>query len=431
MRLRLIAGFLCAVLICAGGWGADSSVLSQTLGSLPDGLGVNIHFTDPRTGEMKMIADAGFKWVRMDFVWSGIERQRDKYVFSAYDRLMAVLDEHHIRPIFILDYSNRMYDQDLSPHTDEGRKGFARWAAASALHFKGRGVVWEMYNEPDIQFWRPRPNADDYAKLALAVGKAIHEAAPTEIYIGPACSTMDFRFLEVCFKAGCLEYWAAVSVHPYRQKAPETVAADYRKLREMIDRYAPAGKQIPIVAGEWGYSSAWRNFDPDRQGKFLPRELLANVASGIPISIWYDWHDDGTNPRESEHHFGAVLFPYRKGDDDVYQPKPAYTAMKTLSAQLRDTRFVGRLNTSNDEDWVLLFRGADGVRLAAWTMGQPHEATIPASPGKFGATDHVGRSLPPVAADSAGLRLALSDAPQYLIPQSRNEQLENAARDAK
>ena len=27
---------------------------------LPDGLGVNIHFTDPQPGEMKMLAGAGF-----------------------------------------------------------------------------------------------------------------------------------------------------------------------------------------------------------------------------------------------------------------------------------------------------------------------------------------------------------------------------------
>src|SRR6185295_8981306 len=37
--------------------------------TIPDCLGVNIHFTDPRPGEMKMLADAGFRWVRMDFHW--------------------------------------------------------------------------------------------------------------------------------------------------------------------------------------------------------------------------------------------------------------------------------------------------------------------------------------------------------------------------
>src|SRR5947209_8256134 len=83
---------------------------------------------------------------------------------------------------------------------------------ATAHHFKGRGYLWEMWNEPNIQFWKPRPSADDYAKLALAVGKALRDAEPDEAYIGPATSGIDLKFIETCFKAGCLEYWSAVSV---------------------------------------------------------------------------------------------------------------------------------------------------------------------------------------------------------------------------
>ena len=42
---------------------------------VPECLGVNIHFTDPKPGEMEMLAAAGFKWVRMDFTWAGTERK--------------------------------------------------------------------------------------------------------------------------------------------------------------------------------------------------------------------------------------------------------------------------------------------------------------------------------------------------------------------
>src|SRR4051812_2468693 len=56
-----------------------------------DGLGVNIHFTDPQPGEIKMIADAGFRWVRMDFKWDETETIAGQYDFSAYDRLLTAL----------------------------------------------------------------------------------------------------------------------------------------------------------------------------------------------------------------------------------------------------------------------------------------------------------------------------------------------------
>jgi len=69
--------------------------------------------------------------------------------------------------------------------------------------------------------WTPSPNAQAYAKLALAVGKSLREAAPEAIYIGPALSyLMNFSFLRASLEAGLLNYWSAISIHPYRQIAP-------------------------------------------------------------------------------------------------------------------------------------------------------------------------------------------------------------------
>ena len=60
---------------------------------IPECLGVNIHFTDPKPGEMGMLAVAGFKWVRMDLTWAGTERGKGVYDFSAYDRPMQSTEE--------------------------------------------------------------------------------------------------------------------------------------------------------------------------------------------------------------------------------------------------------------------------------------------------------------------------------------------------
>jgi len=398
---------------------------------LPDGLGVNIHFTDPQAGEMKMLADGGFRWVRMDFGWDGTERQIGRYDFSAYDRLMAALEGQKMRALLILDYSNRHYDGGLSPHSEEGRRAFAAWAAAAATHFQGRGILWEMYNEPNIGFWKPQPNPRDYVALALEVGKALRAAAPGETYIGPATSGVDLAFLEECFKAGLLEYWSAVSVHPYRQEPPETAAADYARLRRLIARYAPKGKAIPIYSGEWGYSSIWQNFDAEKQGRYLPRQWLTNLANDVPLSIWYDWHDDGTDPKEPEHHFGTILHPHQAGRDPCYDPKPAYLAARTLTSVLAGFRFHKRLlgpSMESPKDRVLLFAKGDEVRLAAWTEDGPsHAAVIPASPGRFRVTSHTGEALPPIEADAKGLSIVLTDAPQYLVPEVPNDLLRVAA----
>src|SRR6185436_14064587 len=102
-----------------------------------------------------------------------------RYDFAAYDRLMAGLELHKLRALFILDYGNPLYDNGAPPRTDVSRQAFVRWSVAAAKHFAGRGVIWEIYNEPNhSMFWPPRPNAQEYVALALAVGRAFRDAVP-------------------------------------------------------------------------------------------------------------------------------------------------------------------------------------------------------------------------------------------------------------
>ncbi|HTV55506.1 MAG TPA: hypothetical protein VMI06_11405, partial [Terriglobia bacterium] len=292
------AGVVCWLALCL-------LLVGQVLGAqripldppIPDSLGVNIHFMDPAPGEMQELAASGARWIRMDFFWSDTERTKGRYDFSQYDRLLATLDRYNIRPIFILDYGNKLYDRGLAPYTDSGRQAFAAWAAAAVKHFHGRGVVWEMWNEPNGFFWKPKRNVQNYILLALAVGEAIREAEPGATYIGPAGAVIDFPFLKACFQAGLLNYWDGVSVHPYRQRIPETVIPVYARLRRLISQYAPKGKAIPIISGEWGYPSlaSWWGMNDQRQAEMLAREWLINVANGVGISIWYDWRDGLTS----------------------------------------------------------------------------------------------------------------------------------------
>jgi len=306
----------------------------------PDGLGVNIHFTHAKPGELEMIRAAGFKWVRMDFTWAATEKVKGKYDFSPYDQLLADLDKHGMHALLILDYGNPLYADpgETMPithraGTDEFRNAYAKWAAAAVKHFAGRGCIWEIWNEPNIKnFWAPAPSAAEYVALAKAATSAIHEAAPGEPLIGPACSGINLVFLAACFQGGLLKDWSAVSVHPYRQNDPGTVAADYARLRNLIKLYEPAGK--PIISSEWGYSTSWKGFDEGKQAKYLKTEFSTNIVSGIPLSIWYDWRDDGVTLDDPEHRFGLVRHDYHAGGSPVFDPKPAYDAMKEFAGEM-------------------------------------------------------------------------------------------------
>jgi hypothetical protein len=386
---------------------------------VPAGVGVNIHFVTGHEQDLDLIAEAGFRVIRMDFGWLATERQRGVYDWSEYDQLLAQLDKRGVRALFILDYSNPLYEETVtsedpishrsqkstaSPQHPESVAAFARWAAAAAKHYQGRRVLWEIWNEPNIQFWSPKPDAQQYTTLALATGKAVREADPEATIIGPASSGFPWDFLETFFKSGVLEYLDGVSVHPYRdgRRGPETAAADYAKLRELISRHTPAARNgaIPILSGEWGYSSNTRGVSLETQAAYAARQQLANLLEGVPLSIWYDWKNDGSDPAENEHNFGTV-FPDLK-------PKPAYEAIRTLTRELTGYHLEKRVPVGNDKDYVLVFLNAMGARkLAAWTTGEPHTTNMVFAKGTLTAT-------PADNPAAENLALQLTAAPQYL-----------------
>jgi polysaccharide biosynthesis protein PslG len=394
---------------------------------IPAGVGVNIHFVIGQEKDLDMIAAAGFKFVRMDFHWEAIEHQKGEYNWAGYEALLANLDKRGLRAILILDYSHRLYEEAVtSPHPQTGEThktiaspqhpesvaAFARWAAAAATHFQGRHVLWEIWNEPNGNFWAPKPDAQQYTTTALATAKAIREADPKATIIGPASAGFPWEFLETFLKSGVLQYLDAVSVHPYRdpKQPPETAAGDYQKLRKMIDAYAPAKKaKLPILCGEWGYSTFKHGVSLETQAAFAARQQLSNLLNGVPLSIWYDWKNDGPDPGENEHNFGTVL-------PDL-QPKPAYVAIQTLTRELSGYQVVRRLALSSDKDYVLLCMGRKGEqKLAAWTLGEPHSASFDIQlKGKLKPTavSSKGEGLTPQI-ESKRLILDLAAAPQYV-----------------
>ena len=378
---------------------------------IPNGFGVNIHFTGaPR--DLDMIAEAGFKFIRMDLVWSRIEKIKGIYEFdkAGYDTLTKGCTERGINILYILDYSNKLYESDQSVRTEEGCEAFARFAVAAAKRYTGKEILWEIWNEPNLRhFWNPQPSTEDYCKLVEASADRIRQADPTGQVVGGATSQIPLEWLEDCFKRGLLKWIDILSVHPYRSQAPETVVADYAKLRELVKRYAPAGKDIPVISGEWGYSNI--NWDKSRlseqqQAQYLARMFLVNLYQGIPVSIWYDWKNDGTNPNEREHQFGTIRHDL--------EPKAAYLAIKTLSSALADYSIDERIDLGNEDDFAFKLIKDQSEAIAFWTLGSQHEVTLPVEPTEITLVDFCGDRIV-INFKTGPLQLRAEQSPQYVL----------------
>jgi len=378
---------------------------------IPEQFGLAIHFTRALPGELGLLAATGVRWVRMDMFWNTVEQEQGRYTFGEYDALVAAMAQRGIRIVFILDYGNPNYDYGFAPHSPEARTAFTRFAAAAARRYQGKGIIWEIWNEPNLDhFWAPQADVQRYGTLLLQTAAAIRRADPTAFIVAPGTSGFDWPFLTALGDMGAFTTLDAVTVHPYGLEIPELAGPRYVELAKLLHRYSPAWK-IPVLSGEWGYSSVRGGISEEQQAQNLTRQWLVNLLYDVNLSIWYDWRDDGVDAAEIEQNFGTV-------HHDL-SPKPTYRAARTLLTTLEGYHFLRRIplesqHENSNADYVLLFAKEDLAAMAVWTISETHTISLPLAVDDVALVTMTGeRSTLPGGEN--GVAIEIDQSPRYVL----------------
>jgi hypothetical protein len=350
--------------------------------------GVNVHFTTATNSTLSALSHA-FKIVRMDMRWQEVEPAAGVYNWTVYDRWVSLQEQMGVQPYLILDGANPSIippspgcPSGCRPATPADRAKWVQFAVAAMRRYANRSIVWELENEPNGHWWTPKPNATDYARLALALAAAKHapgSGISQEMVVGPALAGITcwstwqshvdhcdpYDYLREMAAAGGLRAFDALSVHPYVVGAPEqhdeAVArrwmqtwGGWQTLRKTLRGYPNGG--LPLLSGEWGWATCSNRSSgggghpavcnggasPDAssevdQALYLARQWLSNVRWNLSISIYYDWMDDGENSTLGENNFGVLR-------SDGKTAKPAYTAAATLQSLFGQRNYLGALS---------------------------------------------------------------------------------------
>jgi len=341
---------------------------------IPDCFGVDVHFLDEDLSDqalaehVRMLKQAGFGWIRLDLRWATVEKENGVFDFSAYDRVVAAMDQAGIGIIFILGYSNPLYDNNQSPASPPALAAFVTFTRMAATRYTDKKIIWELYNEPNYGFWTPQPDSAAYIHFAALLTQLLRQVAPQQPIIGPALSGpvsvggsevekplfKDF-FAEV-LASGLPKQWNGITIHPYRtdNKPPETAAADFGAVRALMREYA-IPDTIPVIAGEWGYETSSLGLsDESLQAAYAVRTLLWGMMEHMPYSVWYNWQERG--PRQDDHEDKYGLLRYHA----FYNPKPAFYALSQMSTSLQGYAF----------DQVLYQQ--DGIILLSFIKNKQH-----------------------------------------------------------
>jgi Cellulase (glycosyl hydrolase family 5) len=286
-----------------------------------------------RERRLDAIQRAGATWVRFDVQWEDLQPAAhgplDRRFLGDLDELIAGVAQRGLRAIAILERAPCWAvrrgalcgDRGNSPPADA--RDYGTVLAALATRYAMQPVVWEMWNEPNLDyFFDSSDNARDYTALIRSAYPMAKAAAPGVTFLAGALSLADDDFLASMYRHGAKGHFDAVSVHPYSSSVIDDSSPYGLRLGVPAARATMLAHRDdkPIWLTELGWSSTGRDTE-QVQGRRLAQayEMIAQWPY-VAAAVWYETADARGAGSDG---FGL----YRAN----WTPKPAFEAFRAAS----------------------------------------------------------------------------------------------------
>lgn len=341
-------------------------------------------------------AATGFRYVRFHAIFhdeNGVfaldESGKPVYNFNQTDRIYDGLLARGVKPYVELSFMPRQmaaipvfhsfwYKPVVSPPADDGAWGalvenFARHLVRRYGIDEVVDWYFEVWNEPNIDFWAGEPKFETYMQLYGASAAAIKRVSPRLRVGGPATAQAAWtgRFLNECAR----RQWPVdfVSTHVYANDRPKDVfgaegPVDRRNmLARAIDKVyqevrRSAHPSVPIHWSEFNasYMNEPEVTDSAFMGPWLA-ETIARARGKTDLMSYWTFSDDFEEQ-------GIFKSPFYGGFGLMNPqgiPKAAFHAFRIL-------HLLGEEALPGPEDGALVTRRRDGsIVVALWNYAEP------------------------------------------------------------
>ena len=199
--------------------------------------------------DLDAVKAAGIGWVRTDFPWNVCEPKDGVWDWTVFDRTVAEAERRGITLLPILCYDNPARGRFAWQEPDAWCEYVRRVVARYRRHFK----VVEVWNEPNIGFWKPKPDADQYLGLLRRTYETVKRTAPEiRVAIGGTAG-VPLDFFEKIYAAGGRPFFDIMNIHPYSwPEGPDArMKSEVDGLRALMARHGDAGKPVWITEQGW------------------------------------------------------------------------------------------------------------------------------------------------------------------------------------
>ncbi len=313
------------------------------------------------------------------------------YIDQVYDGLLA----NGVRPFVELSFMPKKlaaqqtlhvfwYHPNVSPPKDYGKWGdFISHFARHLVDRYGTDEVsqwyFEVWNEPNLDFWAGDPKQETYYQLYDATARALKGVSPRLRVGGPATAQAAWvaSFIRHCVDNRVpLDF---VSTHVYGNDPAENVLGIdesvprtqmvCRAARKVHDEVAASPEpNLPIIWSE--YNASYKN-EPDVTDSTFMGPWIADTirqCDGLAGMMSYWTFSDVFEEQ------GVVKKPFYGGfgliaEDEL--PKPSFNAFKLLHE-------LGEQRIAESSDSALVTRRKDGTLvIAVWNIFLPEEKSEP------------------------------------------------------
>jgi hypothetical protein len=325
---------------------------------------------EKRDLSLRMISEAGFKWIRQEFPWEDIEihgkgdfedRRHEPYrsAWEKYDHIVDLAEKYDLSIIARLSnppaWSRAAGDEMGTYAPPDDYADFGDFVHAVVSRYRGRIQYYQIWNEPNIYpEWGEQPvDPEAYTEL-LKIGYTRAKEADLDCVIisGALASTIelgprnlnDFIFLQRMYDAGAGDYFDILAMQgyglwsgPYDRRMRPRVINFSRPLyiRDMMIKNGDGEKPIWISEMNWNAlppdHPAYPEFGrvtEEQQARYVVEAYRRAQAEWPWVGVINFWFFK----RASEDEKDQAWYYFRMVEPD-FTPLPVYDAVKEYTHQ--------------------------------------------------------------------------------------------------
>ncbi len=308
---------------------------------------------------------SGVETVRTTFNWAAAQPYRDSPIdFGQTDALVGDAAARGMTVLPVIIYTPSW---DAAPHdpgtlaTPVDDAPYAAYAAALVHRYGPHGSYWsshpgtrrqpirrwQIWNEPNFNYyWRP-PFAETYVRLLAAAHAAIHAADPGAQVVLAGFPNLAWKDLDTIYSVhGAAHDFEIVAVHPYTEQ-PANVVRFLQYVRNSMRRHGDVRKPLLVTETGWNSSDGQRPADnyccqtseggqTAKVKALMPLLAAHRKAMNLLGFYFYTW--------AGNEHAGAPSFNFAGLFDDVnarLSAKPVYYVFRRGALALERCRSKG------------------------------------------------------------------------------------------